>query len=87
MEISGAEPEAREREQPFRIYNASSIGTAIRAYRKRQGLTQAQLAREIGTTQAYISEVETGKETEQLRLLFAMLRRLGLRATLQREEW
>ena len=87
MAINGSDLKSPAREQPFRIYNASTVGTAIRQYRKRQGLTQAQLAREIGTTQTYISEIENGKETEALRLIFAIFRRLGLRATLQHEDW
>lgn len=71
----------------FRIYNASSIGAAIRHYRKGEGLTQAELAERAGVSRYYISQLERGLETEQLRRTLVVLRQLGVRATLQRADW
>lgn len=74
-------------EQPFRIYTAGSIGQAIRHYRKEAGLTQAELAGRLALDQAYLSRLEQGHETEQLRRIIAILRQLGVRATLQHADW
>jgi HTH-type transcriptional regulator/antitoxin HipB len=73
--------------QPFRVYTAASIGLAIRQYRKEAGLTQAELAARVGIDQAYLSRLEQGHETEQLRRVIAILKQLGIRATLQHEDW
>ena len=51
---------------PFRIYTPASLGDAIRHYRTEAGLTQAQLAKKAGLQRSYLSELETGKETEQV---------------------
>lgn len=74
-------------EQPFRVYTAASVGQAIRHYRKQAGLTQAELADRVGITRSYLSRLEKGQETEQLRRVIVLLRRLGVRATLRHEDW
>ena len=74
-------------EQPFRVYTASSVGPAIRHYRKEAGLTQTELADRVGLTREYLSRLERGHEAEQLRRVVAVLRELGVRATLQKADW
>jgi transcriptional regulator with XRE-family HTH domain len=74
-------------EQPFRVYTADSIGQAIRHYRKQANLTQAELAEQVGVNRTYLSRLEQGQETEQLRRIITILRRLGVRATLRHEDW
>lgn len=74
-------------DQPFRLYSASSIGPAIRKYRQEAGLTQAQLAELAGVNRTYLSNLEQGAETEQLRRILRVLKLLGVRATLQKAEW
>jgi HTH-type transcriptional regulator / antitoxin HipB len=74
-------------EKPFRVYSAASIGPAIRHYRKEAGLTQAELAERVGLTREYLSRLEQGHESEQLRRVIAVLRDLGVRATLQKADW
>lgn len=74
-------------EQPFRVYTAASLGQAIRHYRKQAGLTQAELAQCVGIDRSYLSRLERGHETEQLRHILATLRQLGVRATLDRGDW
>jgi len=72
---------------PFRVYSPASIGAAIRHYRREAGLTQAQLAREAGLERTYLSRLENGHETEQLKRILVVFRQLGVRLTLQREDW
>lgn len=72
---------------PFRVYTAASLGIAIRHYRTEAGLTQAQLAELAGLQRSYLSELETGKETEHLRRVLRVLRQLGLRITVDRADW
>jgi transcriptional regulator with XRE-family HTH domain len=81
--------DAREgsRRRPFRIYTPASIGDAIRHYRTAAGLTQAQLAEMAGLQRSYLSELENGKETEQLRRTLRVLRQLGVRMTLDEADW
>lgn len=74
-------------EGPFRIYTPASLGDAIRHYRTEAGLTQAQLAELAGLQRSYLSEMETGKETEQLKRVFRVLRQLGVRMTLDEADW
>jgi y4mF family transcriptional regulator len=71
----------------FRVYTAASFGAAIKHYRKKVGLTQAQLAELAGLNRTYLSDLEQGKETEQLRRLLRVLKQLGVRMTLQRADW
>lgn len=71
----------------FRLYTAASIGAAIRSYREDAGFTQQQLADMAGLHRSYISELERGKETEQLRRVLRLLKLLGVRATLEEADW
>jgi HTH-type transcriptional regulator/antitoxin HipB len=72
---------------PFRVYSADSLGDAIRHYRTAAGLTQAQLAEMAGLQRSYLSELENGKETEQLKRTLRVLRQLGVRMTLDKAGW
>jgi len=72
---------------PFRVYSPSSLGDAIRHYRTTAGLTQAQLAEMAGLQRSYLSELESGKETEQLKRTLRVLRQLGVRMTLDEADW
>jgi len=74
-------------EKPFRVYTAASIGPAIKHYRKEAGLTQAELAERVGLTREYLSRLEQGHETAQVRRILAVLRELGVRATLHKADW
>lgn len=74
-------------EEPYRVYTAASIGPAIRHYRVEAGLTQSELAESVGVSPSYLSRLESGNETEQLRRIVAILKRLGVRVTLQRADW
>jgi transcriptional regulator with XRE-family HTH domain len=71
----------------YRIYSATSLGDAIRHYRTEAGLTQAQLAEALGLQRSYLSELERGKETEQLTRILRILHHLGVRMTLDKAGW
>lgn len=74
-------------EAGFRIYDARSIGHALRHYRQEAGLTQAQLAKRTGLNRQYINEMEQGPETEQVRRLLRVLKALGVRITIGHQDW
>jgi len=77
----------RPDELPYRVYSAESVGAAIRHYRKQAGLSQEQLAELAGLHRSYLSGLESGKETEHLRRILRVLRRLGVRMTLEKADW
>jgi transcriptional regulator with XRE-family HTH domain len=79
---TGATPE-----RPYRIYNAASLGVALRDARQSAGMTQLEMAERLGVDRSYVSEMENGKETEQLRRVLSALRILGMRMTLRHESW
>jgi transcriptional regulator with XRE-family HTH domain len=75
------------RQSAYRIYTPASLGDAIRHYRTEAGLTQAELANKAGLHRSYLSELESGKETQQLQRLLRVLRQLGVRMTLDKADW
>ncbi len=77
----------RPAEPAFRIYTPDALGTAIRHYRQQAGLSQAQLAELSGLHRSYLSALEHGRETEQLRRLFRVFKQLGVRISLERADW
>lgn len=83
MSSSGSQAET----QSYRVYTGASIGPAIRHYRLEAGLTQAELAELVGLSPSYLSRLETGEGTEELRRVVRILRQLGVRMTLQHADW
>ena len=53
------------------------VGERIRTRREELGLTQAQLADELGVTHQHVSEIESGASAPSLDLLVRVARRLG----------
>ena len=60
-------------------HSAAEIGKIIATARRHHELTQAELAQAIGATQAWVSEVEQGKETAQIGKVLRVLSHLGVR--------
>jgi transcriptional regulator with XRE-family HTH domain len=71
----------------YRIYTPASLGQAIRHYRLASHRTQADLAIQTGLNRTYLADLEAGKETEQLKRIFHVLRELGVRMTLEKADW
>ncbi len=50
----------------------------IRVFRGHRGMTQRQLAKDVGIDPAYLSQIETGKRTGSTRVLRAIATALGV---------
>lgn len=57
------------------------IGLALQQARLAQGLSQMDLASELGISQRSISEIESGKPTIYVRKLFSLMRATGVELT------
>lgn len=69
--------------QRSRVYDSRTMGAAVREFRRKAGLTQTQLAEQAGIGRPYLSRLENGLETEQLRQLLAVLRTLDLQIIIE----
>jgi len=58
------------------IRTTNDIGHLVRDQRKRQGLTQAELATRVGVSRKWIIELESGKRTAELVLVLRTLNAL-----------
>ncbi len=68
----------------WRIKSPIALGAALRDARKEAGLSQADLARKLGTTRHRISRLEQGDISDQLLLILRMLERLQVELFLER---
>ncbi|KZL15333.1 anaerobic benzoate catabolism transcriptional regulator [Pseudovibrio axinellae] len=60
------------------VSDINALGQVIRRARKQQNLTQEQLAALSGVGPRFLRELEHGKETSRIGLVFAVLSTLGL---------
>ncbi len=60
------------------VYTSKDIGAAIRAERKRQKLTQTELANLCAVSLSFVSNLENGKATTELEKTLRVLNTLGL---------
>ena len=67
--------------------SATDLGRIVAAARKHRGLTQDQLARAVGASQTWISEVESGKPTAQVGKVLSVLSFLGVRLQVSEAPW
>lgn len=81
------EKESSSTSSPYRVYGATTLGVALRHFRKEARLTQQELADLTGLHRSYLSELEVGKETEQVRRLSQVPRQLGVRISHGKAEW
>lgn len=59
--------------------SAVEVGRIIAAARRHRKLTQGELARAIGASQAWVSEVERGKDNAQIGKILRTLAYLGVK--------
>ena len=67
------------------VLSAQDLGQFLTELRAAQGLTQAQLADDLGISRRYVYEIESGKPSLYSDRLFATLRLLGARLTIEAE--
>ena len=60
---------------------AKAFGMALRAERKRRGLTQEQLALEADLRRTFISSIELGEKQPSITTLFKLSNALGIRTS------
>lgn len=70
------------REEFDKETEALCLAQTLKEERKRAGLTQQELAENIGTKKTYISRLENGKADIQLGTLFRIFEGLGRRVSL-----
>jgi transcriptional regulator with XRE-family HTH domain len=76
---------SKKRRAPLPVARAlREIGSALEAWRKLRGLTQAQLASRVGLNRATIARLEKGDGGVSLENVLLVLRALGLQDLLQR---
>ncbi|WP_243407678.1 helix-turn-helix domain-containing protein [Frankia canadensis] len=61
-----------------KITSAESLGRILAQARMLSGMSQRELARQLGTTQKYIWELEAGKPSILMDRLFAAMRATGM---------
>lgn len=74
-----------ERSDPVRVVRVRSerdLGLALREARRSRGLTQADLAEQIGIERAYLAALEAGRSTRLVGHLLRSFRRLGVNVTI-----
>lgn len=66
----------------YSVRRGSDIGAAVAEARRARGLTQAELASELGVGRAYLAAMETGRTNRLIEHLLRALRRLGAEVTI-----
>lgn len=61
------------------VSTPADLGRIIRDARQQAGMTQEELADELGVTRQYVSQLERGKSSLHVTRLFSSLRLLGIR--------
>jgi HTH-type transcriptional regulator / antitoxin HipB len=69
------------------IGNISDLGRVIRDKRKKDGLTQADLAAICGCGNRFLVDLENGKPTVQMGKALEVLKNLGLEVTVVPRGW
>jgi transcriptional regulator with XRE-family HTH domain len=59
------------------VRSGRDLGTAVAELRQARGLTQEQLARQLGIDRTYLARLENGLSVQLLERALLLLRRLG----------
>lgn len=68
-------------EHRARLRSPADVGLAVQQARLARGLSQSELAAQLGIHQSALSEIEAGKSTIYLRRLLDLARATGLELT------
>lgn len=82
-------PESRVLAEALHVHReVATLGQRVRAARKQQGLTQAELAGLAGVGTRFVSDLENGKSTVQLGLVLHLLNLVGVElVSVERWAW
>ena len=61
----------------MRVHTPSEVGARVRSLRGQKRLSQSQLAKQAGVSRKWLSDLERGKATVSLDLLFRVVTSLG----------
>ncbi|MFT8953416.1 MAG: helix-turn-helix domain-containing protein, partial [Gluconobacter sp.] len=61
------------------IFNAADIGSQIREKRLAQGMNQTVLAKKLGCSRKWVSDIEQGNETAEIGRVLRALAMLGIK--------
>jgi len=61
-----------------KVSSPESLGLMLQQARLAAGLSQQELAGQLGISQAYVSEMESGKNSRALLRVFAFMRATGM---------
>lgn len=88
LPIGKIEPESVQMEptQTLTIKSAEDFGNAVKQARRRERLTQRQLALSVGTGDRFIVNLENGKNTAHLGKALEVASALGLKITATYED-
>lgn len=67
--------------------NAKSMGRQVRAARRRQALTQIELAALCGVGTRFVSDLENGKASIELGRMLQVTDALGLSVSIKGRDW
>lgn len=62
----------------YSVRSAADLGAVIHDTRRETGLTQHELARQVGISRPYLAQIERGRTTRLLDLMLDLLRILDL---------
>ncbi|MCM4079475.1 helix-turn-helix domain-containing protein [Paractinoplanes hotanensis] len=62
----------------MRLSNSTDLGLYLRERRRAAGMTQVQLADRAGVSRRWLSDLEAGKPTAEVGLVFKVVSALGL---------
>jgi HTH-type transcriptional regulator / antitoxin HipB len=66
-----------------RIISTKNLGGALRAARKKKGMSQTQVGQSVGLDQPSVSKIERGEASARMDTLFRLLAALDLELILQ----
>ena len=70
-------------QEPIRIHSTEELGAVLKIRRKKQKMTQSDLAALAGTGVRYIVDLEKGKQTARIGPAFKLVEWLGLEITIR----